>query len=81
MSHMLGPLPSSFQAPSIWYEAVATPHWKPSGKSREDLCLFVAAFDAAFIATEGELGLFFFEAVLGDFAGEVGFFFELTAML
>src|SRR5262245_27822618 len=28
------PLPSSSQAPSVWYDDVATPQWKPSGKRR-----------------------------------------------
>src|SRR5262245_66535116 len=28
------PLPSSSQAPSTWYDAVATPQWKPSGNVR-----------------------------------------------
>src|SRR5262245_66251683 len=31
---MEGPLPSSSQAPSTWYDDVATPQWKPSGKRR-----------------------------------------------
>ena len=34
VSQIDGPLPSSFHAPSIWYEAVATPQWNPSGKRR-----------------------------------------------
>src|SRR5262245_16607651 len=28
------PLPSSSHAPSIWYEDLATPQWKPSGNER-----------------------------------------------
>src|SRR4028119_565526 len=32
VSQIEGPLPPSFAAPSIWYEAVAAPHKKPSGK-------------------------------------------------
>src|SRR5215510_15501702 len=28
------PLPSSFQAPSIWYDEVPMPQWKPSGNVR-----------------------------------------------
>src|SRR3712207_2016073 len=31
VSQMEGPRPSSFTAPSIWYEAVAVPHRNPSG--------------------------------------------------
>src|SRR3712207_9582337 len=31
VSQMEGPRPSSSTAPSIWYEAVAVPHKKPSG--------------------------------------------------
>jgi hypothetical protein len=30
---MDGVRPSSAAAPSIWYEDVATPHWKVGGKS------------------------------------------------
>src|SRR3974390_2929668 len=33
VSHTDGPLPSSSQAPSIWYADVATPHAKPGGKA------------------------------------------------
>jgi hypothetical protein len=28
------PFPSTFHAPSIWYEDVATPQWNPSGNRR-----------------------------------------------
>src|SRR5208282_3827237 len=30
-SQIDSPLPSSLHAPSIWYEALAVPHWKPLG--------------------------------------------------
>src|SRR5215470_14859743 len=33
-SQINGPFPSSSQAPSIWYEDVATPQWNPSGNRR-----------------------------------------------
>ena len=31
VSQMLGPLPSSVAAPSIWYDAVLAPNRKPGG--------------------------------------------------
>ena len=31
VSQMLGPLPSSVAAPSIWYDAVLVPNRKPGG--------------------------------------------------
>ena len=39
VSQIDGPLPSSFQAPSIWYDEVATPYRKPSGNPRVTLAI------------------------------------------
>ncbi len=41
-SHMLGPLPSFFAAPSTWYAAVATPNLKPLGYFKSGKILFGA---------------------------------------
>src|SRR5215469_5236569 len=37
-SQIDSPLPSSFQAPSIWYDAVAVPHQKPLGNCGAEAC-------------------------------------------
>src|SRR5262249_44000428 len=43
------PFPSSRAAPSIWYAAVAAPHWKPLGNSRNAMR---ASYQAPMLAAD-----------------------------